>query len=94
MAREFDCSLKVRGEFELQFVLLCFFSTNLVSLDAFCRSHESDQLGRTVRCWAYLIVFAQSAGAAEYTDCISAEGLGSSNECPDMTLNNLMVKLQ
>ena len=24
----------------------------------------------------------QSAGAAEYTDCISAEGLDSSNECP------------
>ena len=23
------------------------------------------------------------AGAAEYTDCISAEGWDSSNECPD-----------
>ena len=25
---------------------------------------------------------AQSAGAVEYTDCISAEELNSSNECP------------
>ena len=25
---------------------------------------------------------AQAAGAAEYTDCISAEGLDSPNECP------------
>ena len=25
---------------------------------------------------------AQSAGAVEYTDCISAEGLNSTNECP------------
>ena len=33
---------------------------------------------------------AQSAGAADYTDCISAV---SPNECPGMTLNNLMVNL-
>ena len=25
---------------------------------------------------------AQSAGAVEYTDCISTEGLNSPNECP------------
>ena len=28
------------------------------------------------------ITMAQSAGAAEYIDCISAEGKDSSNECP------------
>ena len=37
---------------------------------------------------------ALSDGVAEYTDCISAEGYDLPNECPDMTLNNLMVKLQ
>ena len=39
---------------------------------------------------------AQSAGAVEYTDCISAEG---KTPCPlmsvlDMILNNLMARLQ
>ena len=34
---------------------------------------------------------ARSAGAVEYTDCFSAEGLEQSNECPVMTLSNLMV---
>ena len=38
---------------------------------------------------------AQSAEAVEYTVCISAEGYDSPlHECPVMTLNNLMVKLQ
>ena len=37
---------------------------------------------------------AQAFGAAEYTDCIPAEEYSSSNECPDMTLNNLMMELQ
>ena len=37
---------------------------------------------------------AQLAGDAEYTDYISADGLDSANECPDMTLNDLMVRLQ
>ena len=37
---------------------------------------------------------AHSAGDAEYTDCISAKELDSSNECPNMTLNNLMMRLQ
>ena len=35
-----------------------------------------------------------STGAVEYTNCISAEGWDSPSECPDMTLNNLLVKLQ
>ena len=29
-----------------------------------------------------IICMTQSAGAAEYTDCFSAEGWDSSNECP------------
>ena len=29
-----------------------------------------------------IIYIAQSAGAVEYTDCISAEGFDSTNECP------------
>ena len=37
---------------------------------------------------------AQSVWAAEYTDCISAEEYNSLNECPDMTLNKLMVRLR
>ena len=32
--------------------------------------------------WNYLAHMAQTAGAAEYTDCISAHGYDSSNECP------------
>ena len=32
------------------------------------------------------------AGTVKYTDCTSAEGLDPSNECPDMTLNNLIVR--
>ena len=41
-------------------------------------------------------ITAQSAGADEYTGCISAERIRPSpqNECPVMTLNNLRVKLQ
>ena len=35
---------------------------------------------------------AKSSGAADYTT--SAEAYYSSNECPDMTLDNLMVKFQ
>ena len=37
---------------------------------------------------------AQSAGAAEYTDSISAELLDSANKCPVKTLYNLMIRLQ
>ena len=37
---------------------------------------------------------AQSAGAVEYTDCISSEGYDSLKECPDMTLINLILKSQ
>ena len=39
---------------------------------------------------------AQAAGAVEYTDCFSAEGLPSDSEKSvlDMTLDNLMVRLQ
>ena len=38
---------------------------------------------------------AQSSGAAEYTDCISAVGYNSPSTCVlDMALNNLMVWLQ
>ena len=34
-------------------------------------------------------------GAVEYTDCISPEGVRPPpNECPKMTLNNLMVRFQ
>ena len=36
----------------------------------------------------------QLAGAAEYTDYITAGGHDSPNECPDMTLSDLIVKLQ
>ena len=41
-------------------------------------------------------MIAQLAGAVEYTDCTSAEGVKPllPNECPDMTLNNLMVRFQ
>ena len=37
---------------------------------------------------------AQSAGAVEYTDCISSEGKKSITSVLDMTLNNLMVRFQ
>ena len=37
---------------------------------------------------------AQSTGAGEYTDCLSAEGSGSSNECPGYDTKQLMVSLQ
>ena len=38
---------------------------------------------------------AQAAGAAEYTHCISAEKLDSPRTIVlDMTINNLMVRLQ
>ena len=30
----------------------------------------------------FIFFFAQSAGAIEHTDCISAEGQDSPNECP------------
>ena len=36
----------------------------------------------------------QSAAAVEYTEFISAEEWDSANACPDMTLNNLMVRFQ
>ena len=37
---------------------------------------------------------AQSAGAVEYTDCISAEGKTSPTNFRGMTQNNLMPRLQ
>ena len=37
---------------------------------------------------------AQLAGTVEYTDCISAEGKTSPPSVLDMTLNNLMMRLQ
>ena len=37
---------------------------------------------------------AQSAGSVDYTEYASAEEYNPTNECPDMTLNNLMVKSQ
>ena len=39
-------------------------------------------------------ILAQSDEASEYTDSISAEREDSLNECPVMTLNNLMVSHQ
>ena len=39
--------------------------------------------------------FAQSVEAVEYTDCTSAESkTPTTNECPVMALNNLMVRFQ
>ena len=38
--------------------------------------------------------FAQSAGAEEYTDCISAEGYPPPTSVLGMTQNNLMVMFQ
>ena len=37
-------------------------------------------------------VSAQSAGAVEYTDCISAEGKTPTTSVLDMALNNLIVR--
>ena len=37
---------------------------------------------------------AQSVGAIEYTDCISVEEQDSTASVLDMTLNNLMMRLQ
>ena len=37
---------------------------------------------------------AHSAGVVEYTDCFSAEESDFPNECLDMTLKNLIVRLQ
>ena len=47
---------------------------------------------------AYIFYFpayylAQKDRTVEYTDCISAEGRDFLNVCPDMTLNNFMVRL-
>ena len=44
----------------------------------------------------FIFLFAQSAGAVEYTDCISAEGVRSHppTSVLDMTQNNLMLKFQ
>ena len=42
---------------------------------------------------SYDDILASSAGAVEYTDCISAEGWDSSTSILDMTQNNLMVRL-
>ena len=39
-------------------------------------------------------LLAQSAGAVEYTDCMSAESKALPTSVPDMQLNNLMVRLQ
>ena len=39
-------------------------------------------------------VVAQSAGAVEYTDCISVEGYEPLTSVLDMTLNSLMVRFQ
>ena len=45
--------------------------------------------------WSLYYLITQSAMAVEYTDCTSAEGLDPTfNECPDMTLNNLMVRFE
>ena len=40
------------------------------------------------------MIFAPSAGAVEYTDCLSAERLGPPMSVLDMTLNNLRVSFQ
>ena len=37
---------------------------------------------------------AQSAGTVEYIDCFSAQGYEPPNSVLDMTLNNLIVRLQ
>ena len=41
-----------------------------------------------------LVRKAQSARVVRYTDCTSAKGKKHPNECPDMTLNNLMMRFQ
>ena len=40
-----------------------------------------------------ILIFAQLGGTVEYTDCISVEGYPNMSVL-DMTLNNLMVRLQ
>ena len=44
----------------------------------------------------YNFIFANSAGAAEYTDCVSAEESDSPTPTNvlDMTINNLMVSFE
>ena len=42
---------------------------------------------------AILLKMSLLAGAVEYTVCIFTEGYDSTNECPDVTINNLMVWL-
>ena len=65
------------------------------------RREEKENLGKrknTHSQYIYIsfipILCCQSAGVVEYTDCTSAEGYDPPNECPVMTLNDLMVKLQ
>ena len=56
-----------------------------------CEIHRRD-LRRGIRLPRQRVfLVAQSAGVAEYTDCVSAD---FPNECPVMTLNNLMVRFQ
>ena len=46
--------------------------------------------------WFQITTIAHSAGAVEYTDCFSAEGVRLpfvSMSVLDMTLNNLMMRL-
>ena len=50
--------------------------------------------GVTLHCHYSLIKIVQSAGAVEYTDCISTEVKTPPTGFLDMQLNNLMVRFQ
>ena len=47
--------------------------------------------------YIYIIIAlnkGRPVGDTEYTDCFSAEEYDAPNECPEMTLNNLIMRLQ
>ena len=77
----------VKNEKELE----TFIQTWLSRLELYNRPTVFLQRGKTP---PTSVLVAQSAGAAEYNDCISAEGKTLPKRVLDMTLNNLMVMLQ
>ena len=68
-----DCNIAI-SEFELQSCYYIHFRTNTVEYKLFYSPWYG--LNNTT------FNLAQSAGATEYTDCISAKGQDSPNECP------------
>ena len=66
---------------------------NVIILDLWKFAFAFDNDGLIALPNQSFVIKVKSAGDVEYTDT-SAKGLDTPNECPDMTLNNLMVRFQ